>query len=92
MTRRKNILESILPDRCTSGCNESCPRYVALSGESYVESSDSLEELIGIVQALVCPADGLDVVIWRADAVAAVVLSTGQTIILEGEQAWQRPA
>lgn len=74
--------------------NETAPRYVALSGESYVEADDNLDALVRIVQELVSPADGLDVVVWRNDAVAAVVLATGQTIILDGEheQAWQRPA
>lgn len=60
--------------------NESCPRFVALVGDSYVESDDNLEELIRTVVQ-----DGKDksedVCLWdRWRTIAAVIRSTGEVV------------
>ncbi len=58
--------------------NEACPRFVALVGESYVESDESLDELIRIVAK---EGTGDDVVIWdRWKTVAVVIRPNGEVI------------
>lgn len=70
--------------------NESCPRFVALVGDSYVESDDNLEELIRIMTEE-GKATGEDMVIWdRWKTVAAVIRNTGE--VLRFSQPQPKPA
>jgi hypothetical protein len=60
--------------------NEGSPPFVALIGDTYVESGDNLEELIRI---LVEEGTGDDIVVWECwKTVAAVIRSTGEVIRL----------
>lgn len=65
--------------------NTSAPRYIATSGLNgeYVESADSLSELLAILRELVSPDVAEDVAVWREDALAAVVLADGTTHTFE---------
>jgi hypothetical protein len=66
------------------GSNESVPEYIALCGESYVESDDDLAGLVRLLTEEIVSADSdQDVVVWHGGAVAAVLQSDGCVIWLE---------
>jgi hypothetical protein len=66
--------------------NRKPTHYIALVGKEYVESGDSLAEVLQVLDTIMDAGSKEDVVIWQACKVVAVVRGdTGQVVHVRKE-------
>ena len=67
------------------------PRYTAWSGASYIESADSMPELLATVRKL-AEGTGEDVGFWCENRLVGVLLFNGVFVSFEGvaDRPWRR--
>lgn len=70
LTKIKTEFEALLSPKRDGGDNLTSPRFVALCQEDYIESDQSLDELISIIED---ENHHGDIVIWDGDQVAALM-------------------
>jgi hypothetical protein len=86
MPFRNRVQHPLKPDKVrkekSTSENNACPKFVAYAQvDSYVESSDDLQQLLSILRGLHSPDVPEDVTVWADDnRLVAVMLSDGRII------------